>query len=116
MLRVEYNLHLTYATATVLFCREEQMPFAPFIGLDVYDDVLGEFKIEHIAWCNNPQMIICQSSVDRKDWSLRQATRQLGRSGWQEVKEARGSYERASSVKPRQLPSGMQSVEGSTQA
>ncbi len=50
MSRVEFTVHLIYAKGATCFEREEQLPFAPFIGLDVLDNILGEFKLRDVAW------------------------------------------------------------------
>jgi len=87
--RTEYSIHLRYLKGLALFVREEELPFAPFIGLDILDDVLGEFKLEHVAWHTGSGMFLCQATVDRKYWSLREAQRSMKKSGWTEEPEAR---------------------------
>jgi hypothetical protein len=63
MHRVEFAVHLRYGKGTTTFRREETVPFAPFVGLDLLDDALGEFKIEHVAWCREPAMFLCQGNI-----------------------------------------------------
>ncbi|MDZ4851690.1 MAG: hypothetical protein SGI77_20575 [Pirellulaceae bacterium] len=87
--RTEYSIHLRYLKGLALFVRAEQLPFPPFIGLDVLDDVLGEFKIEHVAWHTGSGMFLCQATVDRKSLSLAVVKRTLKKVGWSEVHEAR---------------------------
>jgi hypothetical protein len=60
MFRVEFSVHLTYSKGMTSFRREEELPFVPFIGLDVLDDVLGQFTLEHVAWHSGSRMFLCQ--------------------------------------------------------
>jgi hypothetical protein len=85
----EYSLHLHYAEGIANFLREEKLPFAPFIGLTLLDDALGEFKLEHIAWYSEGRMFLCQATVHRVEWSITQAKRYLAKAGWVEEPEAR---------------------------
>ncbi|MFG0289601.1 MAG: hypothetical protein ACF8CQ_15585 [Rhodopirellula sp. JB044] len=89
MFRTEYAVHLRYAKGMALFSREEQLPFAPFVGLDVLDNVLGEFKLEHVAWHAGSSMFLCQGTVNRNYWNLRQAQQAMKKAGWTEEPEAR---------------------------
>ncbi len=89
MFRVEYAVHLKYAKGTTTFRREEEVPFVPFIGMDILDNMLGQFTIEHVAWCNEPAMLLCQSNVGRSRWTLQQACRSMRKEGWEEDKQSR---------------------------
>lgn len=75
------------------FARGEQIPFAPFIGLDILDNVLGEFKIQHVAWASNVPMFVCQATVHFRNATLSQVTKQLRKGGWQEEKETREIFD-----------------------
>ncbi len=87
--RTEFSQHLRYTKGLALFVREESLPFVPFIGLDILDDVLGEFKLEHVAWHSGTAMFLCQATVDRMYWSLAEAKRALIKAEWKELPEAR---------------------------
>lgn len=87
--RVEFAVHLRYSKGTTRFEREERLPFVPFVGLDVLDDVLGEFKLKHVAWHSPTRMFLCQSSCDRHYWTLQKAKRWMKKAGWEEDEEAR---------------------------
>ncbi len=89
MFRVEYAVHLKYAKGTTTFRREEEVPFVPFIGMDILDNMLGQFTIKHVAWCSAPPMILCQSNEDRSHWTLQQACRAMRKAGWEEEKDSR---------------------------
>lgn len=89
LFRTEYAVHLRYAKGRAHFSREEQLPFALFIGLDILDDVLGEFKLEHVAWHTGSGMFLCQATVNCSYWSLREAQRSMKKAGWTEEPEAR---------------------------
>ena len=91
MFRIEFSVHLTFSKGITSFRREEELPFAPFIGLDVLDDVLGQFTLEHVAWHTGSGMFLCQSQVDRKDWNIKTACRTMAEAGWTEDREARES-------------------------
>jgi len=86
---MEYSIHLRDAKGFALFVREEQLPFPPFIGLDILDDVMGEFKLEHVAWHTGSGMFLCQATENRNYWTLRQAQQTLKKAGWVEEPEAR---------------------------
>lgn len=88
---VEFAVHLGYDKGNARFERADKLPFPPFIGLDVLDDVLGEFRLEHVAWHSETGMFFCQANVDRNSWTLRQARRALAKTGWAEDIEARSS-------------------------
>jgi len=89
MFRKEYSIHLRYLKGLALFVREEELPFPPFIGLDILDDVLGEFTLKHVAWHTGSSMFLCQATVDRESWSLAFAKKTLKKADWSEVPEAR---------------------------
>ncbi len=89
MFRVEFAVHLTYERGITTFRREDQLPFAPFIGLDVLDDILGQYTVEHVAWYGGGQMFLCQGSVERTWWNLRTACRKMATAQWEEDKEVR---------------------------
>ena len=89
MFRVEYAVHLRYEKGLAHFSREEKLPFAPFVGLDILDDVLGQFSIKFVAWHTGSGMFMCQAAVDRSCWNLRKAQQTMKKAGWSEDKEAR---------------------------
>lgn len=89
MFRVEYAVHLKYAKGRTTFRREQTLPFAPFIGLDILDDALGEFKLEHVAWCHATAIFLCQAQVSRTYWTLRTACSSMQKAKWEEDKDAR---------------------------
>lgn len=86
---VEFAVHLYYDKGNTTFQREEQLPFVPFVGLDVLDDALGEFHLEHVAWYSKTSAFYCQSRVDRTYMNIRSAVRLMSRAGWIEQKELR---------------------------
>jgi hypothetical protein len=87
--RVEFAVHLRYAKGSTTFSREVLLPFAPFPNLTVLDDVLGEFTLKHVAWCSKPDMFLCQATVNRDYWSLRDAVRSMKAVGWKEERDCR---------------------------
>ena len=89
--RVEFTVHLAYDKGITSFRREEQLPFVPFVGLDILDDVLGQFQLKWVAWHTGSQMFLCQSQVERKNWSIRQACRSMSKAKWKEDHETRES-------------------------
>ena len=89
MFRVEFTVHMRCRTGTTSFCREEQLPFVPFPGLDVLDDALGEFKLEHVAWHSGSQMFLCQGRVECNYWDFRTACPAMAKAGWAEVEDVR---------------------------
>ena len=74
------------------FSREEKLPFAPFVGLDIFDDALVQFSIKFVAWHTCSNMFMCEAAVDRSYWNLRKAQRTMKNAGWSEDKEARSPY------------------------
>jgi hypothetical protein len=89
--RVEFSIHMRYDKGETSFRREEQLPFVPFIGLDVLDNALGEFSIKHVAWASGCKMFLCQSNVEHTKWTIREACKAMKKSGWTEDKESRQS-------------------------
>lgn len=90
MFRVEFAVHMKYDKGETSFRREEELPFAPFVGLDVLDDALGEFQLKHVAWAGGDcKMFLCQGNVGRKDLTIRQACKFMKKGGWEEDKESR---------------------------
>jgi|SRR5579863_290749 len=90
MFRVEFTVHLIYDKGQTSFLRDEELPFAPFVGLDILDDALGEFKLNHVAWAGSDcKMFLCQGNVERKDMTIRQACKFMKKGGWEEEREAR---------------------------
>ena len=89
MFRVEFALHVQYKQGWATFSKEERLPFAPFIGLDVLDDALGQFTLSHVAWHTASQMFLCQSKHDEKGKSIRQVCSLLRSAKWVEDREAR---------------------------
>lgn len=87
--RTEFGIHLRYKNGTAYFVREEYLPFPPFVGLDILDDVLGEFKLDHVAWHTGSAMFLCQATEDRSYWTLAQAKQATKKVGWVEVPEVR---------------------------
>lgn len=89
--QTEYSLHVHYKQGWATFTREEVLDFAPFVGLDILDDSVGQFTLTHVAWCGGPKakMFLCQSQRMEPDKSLVQVKRMLKAAGWAEVVEAR---------------------------
>jgi len=80
MIRVEFTLHIRHGQKWVTFHRQESLPFAPFIGLDVLDDAVGQFQLKNVAWHSGSQLFLCQAelhqAVDRR------LAGSLRKSGW----------------------------------
>ncbi len=91
MFRTEFAIHVQFKGGWTTFRREEELPFAPFIGLDVLDDSLGEFQLEHVAWYGPSKLFLCQSQLIRADQTLRQVQKVFKKSAWIEDIEATGS-------------------------
>lgn len=87
--RVSFTLHLRCSDGQTRFEREEHLPFAPFVGLDILDDSLGQFTISQVGWLSERQLFLCHSNVDHCLWSLDDAVREIARSGWTEEEDAR---------------------------
>ena len=88
MFRSEFALHVHYRQGCARFQRTEELPFAPFIGLDVLDDAIGQFHLTYVAWHSGSQMFLCQAQVEMKDFSIRQVASRLKKAGWIEEKDA----------------------------
>lgn len=87
--RVEFTVHVRYDKGETSFRREEHLPFVPFIGLDILDDVLGEFGIKHVAWASHVEMFLCQSNLEIKYWTIRKACSSMKKAGWTEERDCR---------------------------
>jgi len=93
MFRTHFDLHVYYDKGSTVFMREEALPFVPFIGLDVLDDAIGEFQLEHIAWASDLQAFFCQASKNLTYMSLRKTKAFLKKAGWVEEPQAREPQE-----------------------
>ncbi len=89
MFRTEFAIHLRYKKGVAYFCREEQLPFPPFVGLEILDDILGQFRLDYVAWHTGSAMFLCQATEDRSYWTLDQARQSMKKAGWVEELEAR---------------------------
>ena len=89
MFRVEFSLHVRYKSGWATFCKEAKLPFAPFVGLDILDDSVGQFTLSHVAWHSASQMFLCQSKHDEKGKTIRQVCSLLRSAKWVEDREAR---------------------------
>ena len=89
MFTTEYSLWLQFAKGSTHFRRIERLPFAPFVGLTILDNGLGQFVLSNVAWCASPQMFLCQAAEKRLDWTLKQAQKVMSKAGWEEDEESR---------------------------
>jgi hypothetical protein len=48
MYRVEFCVHLTYRNGITSYRRDEQFPFAPFVGIDILDDSLDRKPVVYL--------------------------------------------------------------------
>jgi hypothetical protein len=89
--RTEYTLHVRYKQGWASFRREEQLEFAPFVGLDVLDDSVGQFTLTSVAWYGGKEgkMFLCQSQLQVREKNLQQVKQMLKAAGWIEDKDAR---------------------------
>lgn len=89
--QTEYRLHIQYKQGWATFARDELLDFAPFIGLDILDDSVGQFTLTNVAWFGGPKikMFLCQSQLKYPDKSLAQLKKMLKAAGWCEDVEAR---------------------------
>lgn len=88
--RTEYTLHVRYKQGWTSFRREELLEFAPFVGLDVLDDSIGQFTLTRVAWFGGKEvkMFLCQSQFEVRQKNLQQVKRMLKAAGWIEDKAA----------------------------
>ncbi|AMV32133.1 hypothetical protein VN12_08420 [Pirellula sp. SH-Sr6A] len=82
-------MHFYHSKGSTKFVRNVELPFAPQPGLDFIDELLGEFRIEHVAWSLQTESFYLQSRYDGRHWLLRDAVRKLKKFGWEELKELR---------------------------
>lgn len=87
--RVEFSVHLKFDKGQTTFVRVCDLPFVPFIGLDVLDDVLGQFEIKHVAWTSRGNMFLCQANENAENWTIRKACAAMRKADWAEDREAR---------------------------
>ncbi len=77
--RTEFSLHLRYAKGLGAFREGKSCPLCRHWARIFLNDVLGEFKLEHVAWHSGTAMFLCQATVDRMYWSLAEAKRALSK-------------------------------------
>ena len=92
--QTEYRLHIQYKQGWATFSREELLDFAPFVGLDILDDSVGQFTLTKVAWFGGGsiKMFMCQSQLKYPDKSLAQVKKMLKAAGWSEDVEARSKH------------------------
>jgi hypothetical protein len=93
MYQVKFLMHLHYTARTIIFVRSDAVPFVPFVGLEILDEALGEFRLEQVTWIQEPAKFVCRSSMRRHDWPLHKACRSMQKAGWVldgELKRTRG--------------------------
>jgi hypothetical protein len=59
-----------------------KIPFAPFVGLDILDDAIGDFQLEYVAWDPKSKIFLCQSRTRLPHLSVRQFCARLKAAGW----------------------------------
>lgn len=92
MFRVEFAVHIQHKRGWMTFDREEQLPFAPFIGLDILDDALGQFTLRHVAWHSDSRMFLCQGQKEMPGMTMKAITALMEKHGWTEDRQARESH------------------------
>lgn len=98
MFRIEYALHIKHDSRRYLFLKAGKIPFAPFVGLDVLDEALGEFELEHVAWDPKSKMFLCQARKHLPHLTVRQFCARLKAAGWVREKSDDDVYARKSQL------------------
>lgn len=65
MFGIEFALHIRNGQKWVTYRRQESILFAPFVGLDVLDDAVGQFSLRNVAWHSGSQLFLCQAELCR---------------------------------------------------
>lgn len=50
MFSVTFQLYLKCKDGDLSYERFDELPFAPYPGLDIEDDAVGEFEIQFVRW------------------------------------------------------------------
>jgi hypothetical protein len=91
MFQVEYTFRVKYSNGVATFKRIESIEFAPFVGLHIIDEALGQFQIEWVAWFSLEKLFLCQSTAQRNSMSFRDLAKTMKQGGWQEERDERRS-------------------------
>ena len=85
MFSVIFQLYVKCKDGDLEFERFDELPFAPYPGLDIGDDAVGELEIQFVRWSGSERRFYCQSNFDLLDtYSVRTNKRRLRQAGWKE--------------------------------
>ncbi len=87
MFPVTFGMWIKCKDGELVYERHGQLPFAPYPGLDIEDDALGEFELLQVRWSESEQRFECYSNFDLFEVrSMRWMKRRLKEAGWTKVK------------------------------
>ena len=90
MFPVTFQIYLKCKDGDLAFDRFDDLPFAPFPGLGIEDDAVGEFEIQFVRWSGSERRFYCQSNYTLFDkYSIRTNKKRLTQR-WLEEGRARG--------------------------
>ncbi|WP_254512275.1 hypothetical protein [Anatilimnocola floriformis] len=87
--RVIFSLHIEHKEGNASFDRQESVEFAPFVGLTLLDDAVGEFTLMKVCWDSLAKAFYCHAQLNRKQMRLSDVVQQLRRSSWVEDIDSR---------------------------
>ena len=97
MFPVTFGIWIKCKDGELDYERIAELPFAPYPGLDIEDDVLGDFELLQVRWIGSEQRFECYSNFDLFDSrSMRSVKKRLKEAGWVKVE-----YDEVIEVKPR---------------
>ncbi len=83
MYHVTFQIYLKCKDGALAFERFDDLPFAPFAGLDIEDDAVGEFEIQFVRWSGSECRFYCQSNYTLfEGYSIRTNKKRLKQGGW----------------------------------
>jgi|GEM_PF-4302201 len=85
MFSVTFQIYLKCKDGDLCYERFDELPFAPYPGLDIEDDAVGEFEIQFVRWSGSEQRFYCQSNFTYfEQYSMRTNKKRLKQAGWKE--------------------------------
>jgi hypothetical protein len=97
MFAVTFGIWIKCKDGELDYERVVELPFAPFPGLDIEDEAVGEFKLLQVRWCGSEQRFECFSNFTLfESRSVRWMKKRLKDAGWNQVE-----YDEIIEVKPK---------------
>jgi hypothetical protein len=97
MFAVHFGIWIKCKDGELDYERSTHLPFAPYPGLDIEDEALGEFELLQVRWSEEDECFYCFSNyLLFESRSMRWLKHRLKQAGWTKVE-----FTEVIEVKPR---------------